>query len=61
MRAIDRPHTNYEEIERNKQRASKANELYTIELDRLDKAKSKLIKKQNALKELKVYDSLSSN
>lgn len=50
MKAIDSPYTNYAEIERNKQRASKANDLWTVALDKLNNAKAKLTKKQNALK-----------
>ena len=52
MKAIDSPYTNYAEIERNKQRASKANELHTVALARLNDAKAKLTKKQNALKKI---------
>lgn len=53
MRAIDSPYTNYKEIERNKQKASKINELYTVALDDLNRAKADLIKKQKALSSIK--------
>lgn len=53
MKAIDSPYANYKEIERNKQRAFKANELLTITLDRLNNTKAKLTKKQNALKKIR--------
>lgn len=52
MKAIDSPYTNYAEIERNKQRASKANELHTVALARLNDAKAELIRKQNALEKI---------
>lgn len=53
MKAIDSSYTNHEEIERNKQRASKANDLWTVALTRLNSTKAKLTKKQNALKKIK--------
>lgn len=53
MKAIDSPYTNYAEIERNKQRASKANELHTVALNKLNNAKAELTRKQNALKKIR--------
>ena len=56
MKAIDSSYTNYEEIERNKQRASKANDLLTVVSDKLNNAKAELTRKQNALEKINKGD-----
>ena len=53
MRAIDSPYTNYMKIERDRQRASKANDLLTVALNKLNNAKAELTRKQNALKKIR--------
>ena len=53
MKAIDYPHTNFEQVQRNRDKAEKANELYTLALHKLNSVKAELHKKQGALNKIK--------
>ena len=48
MRAVDVPHTNYEEIQQNRKKAEQADAYYTLALDKLKSVNAELHKKQSA-------------
>lgn len=52
MKAIDYPHTNHEQIQRNRNKAEQANAYYTLALDKLKSINAELHKKQS------IYDKI---